>query len=193
MSRALIAAASLSAALFPAAAPAQPFTAAEARPMVHPADRVEILRHALPGLSEAEVETLMTVAGSQRFHAAMAYAPAAGVIAEPTVIAANYHSPEAARTAALAQCDARRQGGARCVLAIEVRPVGWQAPPLSLSADASAAFERDYRRARGPRAMAVSDSTGNWGIARGEAAELEALATCAGGSAASDCRIVLKD
>jgi len=189
--RTLLAAIALT--LPPAAAPAQPFTAAEARPMVHPADRVEILRHTLPGLSEAEVETLMTVARSQRFHAAMAYAPAAGVIAEPTVIAANYHSPEAARAAALAQCDARRQGGARCVLAIEVRPAGWQAPALSLSADASAAYERDYRRARGPRAMAISEGTGNWGIGRGEAAEVEALAACAAGTGVGDCRIVLRD
>jgi len=175
------------------AAQAQPFGAAEAGPMIYPADRVEVVRHGLTDLPDEQLQTLLTVARTQRFHAALAYAPNAGVIAEPTVMAANHHSPEAARAAALAECDARRQGGARCVLALEVRPAGWQAQPLSLSADASAAFARDYRRARGARAMAISAASGSWVVARGEAAEAEALAACEAESGAGDCRIVLRD
>lgn len=191
LSAAVLSAVLSSTALFPAGA--QPFAAAEAGPMVHPADRVEVLRYPLPGLSDAEVETLMTVARSQRFHAALAFAPGAGIIAEPTVFSANHHSPEAARAAALSACDARRQGGARCTIALEVRPAGWEDPPLALNADASAAFASDYARARGPRAMAISEATGAWSIARGDGAEAQALADCTAEAGTDDCRIVLRD
>lgn len=160
--------------------------------LFHPA-RVSVLQHDLSGLSEREVTVLTTVAQTQKYYAAIAYAPDLGIMAEPTVMAANYHSPEAAQAAALAGCDARRNGGRGCVLALEVRPEGWEPRALSLSADATTDFEDSYRRARGTRAFAASASSGQWGIGRGDAAAESALTACRGDSAVSDCAILIAD
>ena len=166
-------------------AAADPIGASEAAAQLYPADAVEVARYQLPGLSEQELNALMTVARSQRYYAAVAYAPDAGILAEPTVLAANYHSPEAARAAALSGCDGRRRGGARCTLALEVRPQGWQARALMLSADATAGFDEQYRRAGGTRALAVSATSGQWGIGRGSSATNDAIAACRGDSGVS--------
>lgn len=189
--------ASLMATVQPATGFADPVDSDSAREQLFRANRVEVLRYTTEGLTEAEIEALTTVAQAQKYYAALAFAPAAGIIAEPTVMAANYHSLEAARAAALAECDQRRSRGAACVIALEVRPQGWQARDLQLSADATRAFNDDYRRARGPRAFATSASTGSWGIGRGEQAAEDAISACQGeaqGEAdVSDCAVVIAD
>lgn len=179
--------------LFALPAAADPLDAGSARALLFPATGVEIVRYDVSGLSEQEQSALMTVAQSQKYYAAVAFAPDAGILAEPTVLAANYHSPEAARTAALDGCNGRRQGGHACALALEVRPAGWEARALSLSADATTGFEDQYRRAGGQRAFAVSASSGQWGIGRGNDAAAAAITACRGDSAVSDCAVVIAD
>lgn len=181
------------AALSPTAALADPIGASEARDQLYDADRVEVARYQTPGLSERDVQVLTTVAQSQKYYAAVAFAPDAGIMAEPTVLAADYHSIEAARAAALNGCNARRTGGAACAIALEVRPQGWQPRAVQLSADATAGFNDQYLRAAGPRALAISASSGQWGIGRGEHAAEDAVSACKGDTDVSDCAVVIAD
>lgn len=173
---------------------ADPVDTRSARDMLFRADRVEVLRYDLTGLSEQEITVLTTVAMSQKYYAAIGFAPDAGIMAEPTVMAANHHSPDSARAAALAGCNERRgRSGRACVIALEVRPAGWEARDLMLSADATTAFNDTYRRERGARAFAVSPSTGQWGIALGQTASAAAVTACAGETAIADCAVVIAD
>lgn len=181
-------------ATLPLPALADPLDARAARDLLFRSDRVEVLRLDMTGLSEQEITVLTTVAMSQKYYAAIGFAPDAGIMAEPTVMAANHHSPEAARTAALAGCNQRRgRTGRACVIALEVRPAGWEARDLMLSADATTAFNDSYRRERGTRAFAVSPSTGQWGIALGDTAATAAVTACAGETTTSDCVVVIAD
>ncbi|MGY6533944.1 MAG: 5-aminolevulic acid synthase [Pararhodobacter sp.] len=175
-----------------APAQAQTLGVAEAQAMLFPHDQVEVARYTLPGLSEEQTQIIIGVAREQRYFAAMAFAPDQGILAEPTVLAANYHSRETAHAAALAQCNALRSGGAPCTLALEVRPAGWEARALHLSADATEAFEGRFSQGAGPRAFAISDATAAWGTGQGSAAAETALAACAEGGA-TDCRVVIAD
>ena len=174
-------------------AAADPLDARSARAQLYAADRVEVLRYDVTGLSEQEVSVLTTVAQAQKYYAAIAFAPDAGIMAEPTVLAANYHSPQAAREAAFSGCNARREGGRPCQLAMEVRPEGWEERDLMLSADATTAFDSDYRRARGTRAFAVSLASGQWGIGRGNDAAADAITACQADTEVSDCAVVIAD
>ena len=172
---------------------AEPMAGDQAQAMLFPPDEVEVLAYTVEGLSEDEIQLLTQVAAQQNYYAAVAFAPAAGILAEPTVMAANFHDIEAARAAAIAQCNERRSGGRACSVAFEVRPRGWEARPLQLSADATAAFAADFARARAPRVMAISDATGQFGIGTGADAEAQALADCRDAPGAQDCRIVVAD
>ena len=68
---------------------------------------------------------------------------------------------------------------------------GYEPRALTLSYDATGAFERAYRRERSPKAMAVSPVTGAFGI--GKSADA-AIAACRGGTAgAGECRVVIAD
>lgn len=175
----------------PIAASADTLDVREARAQLYRADRVEVVRYDMRGLSEQEQQVLTTVAQSQKYYAAVAFAPDAGIMAEPTVMSANYHNIDAARDAALSGCNERRSGGARCVVALEVRPAGWEARDLQMSADATEAFNDDFRRARGARVFAISASSGQWGIGRGDAAEADAMSACTGDSGVGDCSPVI--
>lgn len=177
----------------PFAALADPVDTATARDQLFRADRVEVVRYTITGLSEQELTVLTTIAQSQKYYAALAFAPGDGIMAEPTVLSSNYHSIDAARTAALSGCNERRQGGAACVIALEVRPQGWEARDLQLSADATTAFNDTYTHAGGPRAFAVSASSGLWGIGRGDTATADAIIACQGDSDVSDCAVVVTD
>lgn len=179
--------------LAPVAALGDPVDARTARDLLFRDAAVEVAEIDVSTLSEQDRQVLTMVAQSQNYYAAVAFAPAAGIMAEPTVLAANYHHIEAARAAALAGCNARRTGGAACVIALEVRPAGWEARALQLSADATADFDENYRRARGSRAFAASTSSGQWGIGRGEDAESAAITACQGDSGVTDCTVVIRD
>lgn len=182
------------AATLPLPALADAIDARTARGLLFRSDRVEVLRIDMTGLSEQEITLLTSVASTQKYYAAIGFAPDAGIMAEPTVLAANHHSPESARAAALSGCNERRgRQGQACVIALEVRPAGWEARALMLSAAATDAFNDDYRRARGTRAFAVSPSTGQWGIARGETPAEAAVSACRGDGEVADCVVVIAD
>jgi hypothetical protein len=183
----------LALALLASPALADPVPGAEAEAMLYPPDRVEVLAYAVEGLSEDEFTLLTQIAQSQNYYAAVAFAPADGILSEPTVMAANFHSIEAARAAAEAQCNARRSGGSACAIAFEVRPQGWEPRNLQLSADATSAFSDHFVPAAAPRAFAISDATGQWGVGTGADAAEHALAQCRDAPGAEDCAIVIAD
>lgn len=176
---------------------ANPVPGSEARSQLFHPERVEVVRHNTQGLSDQEVQILASVAQGQKYYAAVAFAPGDGLMSAATVMAANHHTVDAARSAALAECEERRLAAGSCVIVLEVRPAGWQARALQLSADATAAFDAGYPTRPGPAALAISPATGLWGLGQGERAAADALATCSDGngseSTAGDCAVVITD
>lgn len=151
---------------------------------------VEVTKHRF--LVDQQPQIVATVASQQPYYGAIAVSPDEGLMSEATLAAANYHSVEAASVAALAGCDAARKGAAPCVIVALVRPKGWEARPLQLSADATAAFRKEYD-GKGA-ALAVSASTGTWGMAKGANAPAAALAACAAKLAGQDdCTVIVMD
>ena len=142
---------------------------------------VSIQRHAF--LSEADVATLGALprVATLKYYGAMAAHPSDGLQSARTRGAFNFHSVKTARAAALAGC------GAGCVVVADILPRGY-APDraLTLNQDATAAVSgRAGRRAGPDAALAVSRTTGAWGLGAGGAA---ALATCAA-EGAGDCAL----
>lgn len=135
-------------------------------------------------LPKKEAKVLKMVAIDQPYYAAIAISPDEGLMSEATVAAANYHDTDSAASAALAECNAKKKGAADCVVVALVRPEGWQAQPVQLSSDATAAFGQ-----AGGGAVAASASTGSWGIGADGAA---ATAACAERNPkAADCSVVI--
>ena len=138
-------------------------------------------------LPKDQSKVLKMVARDQLYYAAIAISPDEGLMSEATVAAANYHSVEAAAAVALAECNAKKKGAADCAVAAVVRPEGWQAGGVQLSSDATAGFQSAYDAG----AMAISATTGSWGIGGDEAS---ALAACTDRNpAATDCAVAIKD
>lgn len=137
-------------------------------------------------LPKDQAKVLKMVARDQLYYAAIAISPDEGLMSEATVAAANYHSVEAASAVALAECEAKKAGAAPCVIAAVVRPEGWQAGGVQLSSDATEGFQSAYDSG----AMALSPSTGSWGIGTDDAA---AIAACTEKNpAATDCTVAIK-
>ncbi|MDT8855893.1 5-aminolevulic acid synthase [Paracoccaceae bacterium Fryx2] len=173
------------------AASAGPIDGKGAQAMLFEAKGAEVRMIAQPFLTEADAKILAVVGAQQPYYGAIAVSPEDGLMFDATVAAANHHSTEAASAAALAGCDAKRKGAARCVVVALIRPAGWVARPLQLSSDATEGFRKAYKGS-GPRAMAVSLSTGLWGIASGPDAPAAALAACAAkGAKADDCALAI--
>lgn len=135
---------------------------------------------------------------SFRYHGSIAYSPSEGLTSESLQGAFNFHSVQAADRAALAACNAaRKRGSARCQVAAQVLPQGYRPGGPQLSYDATAAFRSTYRSIPGEKALAVSERTGAWRIARGGNAAAAAVAACnqvardRGGRA--DCVAVVAD
>lgn len=150
---------------------------------------VAIVRGVLP---EEQAQLLAGVAGGQAYYGAIAVSPDEGLMSEATVAAVNHHSIESAAAAAVRDCNARKKGRADCVVAALIRPRGYQeGRALQLSAMATEAFRSDYGRS-GPRALAASPATGQFGIGKGADAAAAALAACAAGGA-TDCAVVVAD
>ena len=136
-----------------------------------------------------------------RFYGAIAYSPSEGLTANSLQGAFNFHSTEAADRAAVAACNAAREGGSQaCQVAAHILPRGYEPGRLQLSHDATNAFRSTYRRVRGNKAMAVSQATGAWKMAEGTDptdAATTAIALCnqdaseMGG--ATDCAAVIVD
>lgn len=166
-------------------------TLREARDLVFSADGAvewEVLSD--PALTPSDVATLdqLNRLQPQPYYGALALAPDAGLASEVTSLAANYHDEANARAAALAACEDKRDGhGAPCIIALVIRPEGWEAGrPLQLSSEATAALSDEYRALpRRSRALAISPSTGRWAVAEGRDA---AVSACA----AADCVVVVE-
>ncbi len=151
---------------------------------------VEVTKHSF--LVDQQPQIIGSVASQQPYYGAIAVSPDEGLMSEATLAAANYHSVEAASVAALAGCDAVRKGAAACVIVALVRPKGWEARPIQLSADATAAFSKDYD-GKGA-ALAVSAGTGTWGMAKGGNAAEAALAACSAKlTGQNDCTVIVMD
>lgn len=143
-------------------------------------------------LTEEQAQILGSVATQQPYYAAIAVSPDEGLMSEATIAAANYHSIEAASVAALAGCDKLRKGAAGCVIVAFVRPKGWEARVVQLSAEATAAFRKDYGGKRA--ALAVSAGTGAWGMADGDNAYGAAVAACTAKlTEQNDCAVIISD
>jgi hypothetical protein len=103
-----------------------------------------------PALTEGDIATLDQInqVQPQPYYAALALSPEAGLASEITALAANYHDEANARAAALAACEANRAGaGSPCIVALVIRPEGWEpGRPLQLSAQATAALTPSRRR-----------------------------------------------
>lgn len=183
----------LAAALAAPAAEAQALSGDAARQMLYRPDRAEVAIYPNPALDEQGRTILTQILRDQKYYAAVAMAPDEGIMSEALVAAANYHDVGTARTAALEQCNARRSGGRSCVIVMELRPAGWQARDLQMNVDATEAFNETYMRAQGSRAMAVSQSSGQWGIGTGRDAPAGAVAACEAMGPATDCRVVVAD
>lgn len=142
-------------------------------------------------LSESDRAILARVAQSQKYYGAIAVSPDEGLLSSATVAAANYHSVEPARAAALAECNANRASGtSRCIIGADILPRRYQeGRALQLNMDASVAVGSTYRRLRGDKAFAISVETGHWGFG---ATDAEATNSCAA-QGADDCRIVIRN
>lgn len=142
-------------------------------------------------LVDNQAQILASVATQQPYYGAIAVSPTDGLMSEATLAAANYHTVEAASVAALAGCDAARKGDVPCVIVALIRPKGWEARPLQLSADATAAFRKDYAN---KGALAVSASTGAWAMAKGADAANAAVAACTAKlTGQNDCSVIISD
>jgi hypothetical protein len=130
--------------------------------------------------------------GPVKYYASIAYSPDQGLLSDALQSALNYHSVAAADAAALSACNAARAGGTQpCQIAARVVPRGYEPRALTMSYDATSAFGQVFRRARSPKAFAISDATGAYAIGTGAEA---ALATCrADRPGAADCRVVIAD
>ncbi len=144
---------------------------------------VVVTAHAF--LTQADIATLgaLPEVAQLKYYGAMAASPAEGLQSERTQGAFNFHSSATARAAALAAC------GAGCVVVADILPRGHAAGrALTLNQDATQAVDgRAFRRAGANAALAVSASTGAWGLGDGGPA---AIAACAA-QGASDCRVAV--
>lgn len=176
------------------------FDAPAAGRLLYSERRAELVAHPQPAVDRrlmALLEDRRQVAGfldSVPYYGAIAVSPDQGLVAEAIVAVGNYHSFGSAAAAALGRCDAQRpEGTGNCVIVAEIRPRGWQARALQLSAGATATFRRDFRRGRDERAFAISPTSGGYGIGRGPGAAASAIAACNAAGGVADCRIAISD
>lgn len=152
---------------------------------------------ALSDSDKAQLEAVIGLLGKQKqdkYYGAIAIAPDEGLASVASVALMNYHSVEAASDAALRECNAKKQvGGRACVVVAEIRPEGWEPRALQLSADATDDLRKSYRKGKGPKALALSPSTGVWAIARGEGAAAAAIQDCKAQARVDDCQVAVAD
>lgn len=156
---------------------------------------VNVLEHDF--LTEKDRTILTEIGKSQPYYGVIAMSPDQGLLANTTLAAAQYHGVEPARVAALKACNAKREKGtADCEIVAEILPKKWSEQPLQLSVEATEAFNKKFRRKKGPKAFAVSVETGQWAFALGQGALETAMQDCAGKAAkmgAEDCTIAIAD
>jgi hypothetical protein len=157
--------------------------------LVFASDKAEVKLMAGVDLPKEQVNAVKSVLAVQPYYGAMAMSPDEGLMSESTVATANFHSVEAAGAAAVAQCNDKKTGASPCVVVAVVQPKGWKARALQLSAEATAGLKSGYPAMGG--ALAISTSTGVWGM--GQTAEA-ALGACAETAAKpKDCTLVVEN
>ncbi len=145
-------------------------------------------------IDPAMAEALKQAAGSIPYYGAIAVSPGEPTSSNLMATMANYHSPQAAQKAALANCNARRTTGRDCVVIATIVPKRFSPQPLTLSVEATKAFGKEYRKLDAPKALAISPSTGTFGIDRGDGSRAISKCAAAGqGKGAGDCMIVISD
>jgi hypothetical protein len=184
---------------------AEPVTFKEARKILPKANARVTLVTFEDRLSEKDIATLASanlkpddvfkgIGASLSSYGAVAISPDEGVLVEWLSGVSQHHSIEAARAAAIAYCNSKKKkASADCVTLVEVSPRGAKdRAAFSLSEKANAALRSDYRKLDEPRAFAISPSTGDFGMERGDGTR--AVAACASAAnQASDCVVVVKD
>lgn len=182
-------------AMFMAALPAWAEVAdtKSARQALYPVRGYEVrLSEGLSGEEAATVKAIVPLMAEQlrqpvRYYGAIAFSPRDGMVHESLQAAMNYHAPDAAAAAAVRACMGLRSAGAEpCKVAALLLPKGWVPRDVMLSVDATAVFDKSFRRASGPKAFAVSRETGAFGAGTSDAA---ALTACG----APDCAVVIRD
>lgn len=154
-------------------------------------------------LSEKDQQTMRNIAevlADQRqpllYYASIAYSPDEGVVSDAIQGASAHHSVRAADAAARAACNAARATGtAPCKIGMRIVPRRYEPRALTLSQPATGAMGDSYRKARAPKAMAISPTQGTFRVASGteQAGEI-ALASCNGASnGANDCVLAIAD
>ncbi|MDQ1847863.1 DUF4189 domain-containing protein [Gemmobacter fulvus] len=172
------------------AAAAEPLTGKAAAKLMYPAEGSAVEMQSQEGLSAQDTAALTLVGTGQPYYGAIAISPAEGLMVEATVASVNYHDTDAAQAAALKGCEAKRKGAVACQVVALIRPEGWEARDLQLSADATAALKAHYAA---PGALAISASTGLFGLAKGDAAGDAAVKACEDKAKAGDCTVVIAD
>lgn len=166
----------------------------EARKALPKGNRVVAEQPEATFLDEKEQAIIASLKETIPYYGALALSPDEGLFVDWLNAAAQHHSLQSARDAALAHCEAnRKRASAKCVVVFEVSPKG--ADPeaeFSLSAEAAAALRSDYRKLKSPKAFAISASKGSYGFAGGDGAR--ALDSCKkAGEGATDCKVVVAD
>jgi hypothetical protein len=178
------------------AAGADPVDGNAARKMLFSPRTAEVDINQAAGLSETDKTTLaaMVRMNGLKYYGAIAFSPDEGLVSEALQGAFNFHGVGPAEVAALAACNKARKGGtAPCVIAATVLPKRWKERPLQLSQDATATFAV-YRKGRGEKAIAISLSSGAYGMAKGDGSAAKAMSDCtAKANGATDCIIVIAD
>jgi hypothetical protein len=127
-----------------------------------------------------------------KFYGALAYAPDEGLVSEALQGAFNFHTVDAADTAAIEACGAAKRATSRaCQVAARILPPEYQRRSLSLSLDATRGFFDRYTPAAGAKIFAISRSTGAWAMAPSPGGALGACTQDAKG--ADDCAIIVRD
>lgn len=176
---------------------AEPVSVKDARAQLFSTRGTEVRVTPQPFLSEQDVAILLEIGKDQPYYGVIAMSPDQGLLSTATLAAARYHGIEAARIAALAACDEKREkGSAKCAAVAEILPRDHAPRDLQLSVEATEVFNKSFRRKRGEKAFAISEATGQWGFALDQGAAEAALADCAAKAAeqgANDCRIVIAE
>ncbi len=178
-----------------------PFTGKEAKRMLFSPKATEFVVVPQDFMTEVDIKTLKLMADMPEFKAVLYYgaiaaSPKRGLANKATVAMANHHSVKAAEAQAIKECNALRGGGPKCLMVAYIVPRKFSEQPLQLSASATTAFRKTYLKGRGSKAMAISPTTGDYAIAKGDGAADAALAACnksAAEKGATDCKVVIQD
>lgn len=151
-----------------------------------------VVSDALSKQDAATVKAIVPLMAEQlrqpvRYYTAIAWSPSDGLVHEALQAAMNFHSIAAAQAAAIAACQPERSEGAGpCEVAAVIVPKRYRAQNLTLSLDATAVFDKSFRRAPSPKVFAASRGTGAFGTGANDAAALSACGQ-------RDCEVVIRD